>query len=140
MISDITFDEGALMATEVYNTTAEIVYLPFSIPRFVLEKEGWFEKVFDRVLEMSGQRDIDFQLFTRFSRRFLLKGEDETAIRAFFTPELIRFLEKREIYHIESNGEALLIFKYLRPAKVEEVTKMLAYSKELVLHFGSGEA
>lgn len=135
MISDITFDEGALMATEVYNTTAEIIYLPFSIPRFVLEKEGWFDKVFDRVLEMSGQRDIDFQLFTRFSKRFLLKGEDEAAIRDFFTPELIRFLEKREIYHIESNGEALLIFKYLRPARVEEVTKMLAYSKELVRNF-----
>lgn len=132
MISDITFDEGALMATEVYNTTVEIVYLPQDIPRFILEKEQLFDKLFDRVMEFSGQRDIDFQLFTKFSKKFLLKGEDEVAIRSFFTPELIEFLEQEDIYHIESNREALLLFKYLRPAKVDEVTKMLAFSERLL--------
>ena len=134
-ISDITFDEGAFMATEIYNTTAEVIHLPFKIPKFILEKEGFFDKVFDRVMEISGQRDIDFKLFTKFSKKFLLKGEDEIAIRDFFNENLILFLEQKEIYHIESNGEALLLFKYLRPARAEEVTKMLDFSKALIQRF-----
>jgi MFS superfamily sulfate permease-like transporter len=132
VISDITFDEGALMATEVYNTTVQIIHLPQAIPKFILEKEHFLDKVFDRVMEMSGQRDIDFQLFTKFSKKFLLKGADESAIRSFFTPQLIEFLERKDIYHIESNGEALLLFKYLRPAKAEEVTTMLSFSRRLL--------
>ncbi|MCI5082040.1 MAG: SulP family inorganic anion transporter [Saprospiraceae bacterium] len=131
-IADITFDEGALLATEVYNTTVQIVKLPFHIPKFILEKEGYFDKIFDRVIAFSGAKDIDFQLFTKFSRKFLLKGEDEETIRAFFTPELIRFFEKKDIYHVESNGEALLIFKYLRLAQAEETSKMLEFSEALV--------
>lgn len=132
VISDITFDEGALMATEVYKTTVQIIHLPKTIPLFILEKEHFLDKLFDRVMEMSGQRDIDFQLFTKFSKKFLLKGENETAIRSFFTPALIEFLEHEDIYHIESNGDALLLFKYLRPAKAEELQKMLDYAQKLL--------
>lgn len=131
-ISDITFDEGALMATEVYNTTVQVLRLPKPVPKFVLEAEGFFDKIFDRVLAFSGQKDIDFQLFKQFSSQFLLKGEDEEAIRNLFTPGMIRFLESENIYHIESNGEALLIFRYLRLARVEEMQNMLAFSEELV--------
>ncbi|GAB5551916.1 MAG: hypothetical protein Sapg2KO_15070 [Saprospiraceae bacterium] len=132
VISDITFDEGALMATEVYKTTVQIIHLPAVIPLFILEKEHFLDKLFDRVMEMSGQRDIDFQLFTKFSKKFLLKGENEAAIRSFFTPALIEFLEQEDIYHIESNGDALLLFKYLRPAKAEELQKMLDFAQKLL--------
>lgn len=131
-ISDITFDEGALLATEVYHTTIQLLQLPFSIPSFVVEEEGLFDKIFDRVMAFSGQKDIDFELFTNFSDKFLLKGEDEDAIRDFFSPELIRFLEQESIYHIESNGEALLIFQYLRLARTEETTKMVDFSERLI--------
>lgn len=131
-ISDITFDEGALLATEVYHTTIQLLQLPFEIPRFAVEQEGLFDKIFDRVMAFSGKKDIDFELFTTFSDKFLLKGENETAIRELFTPELINFLEAQSIYHIESNGEALLIFKYLRLARTEEITKMVEFSEKLI--------
>ncbi|MEL7124256.1 MAG: SulP family inorganic anion transporter, partial [Bacteroidota bacterium] len=131
-MADITFDEGALQASEVYHTTVQVIHLPFEIPRFILEKEGFFDKIFDRVLALSGQKDIDFQLFTKFSNRFLLKGEDEAIIRAFFTEELILFFENTDVYHVESNGEALLIFQYLRLARTEEASKMLMFSEDLI--------
>lgn len=131
-ISDVTFDEGALLAAEVYHTTTQLLQLPFTIPRFAIEQEGLFDKIFDRVMAFSGQKDIDFELFTKFSDKFLLKGDDEAAIRSFFTPKLIQFLEQESIYHIESNGEALLIFKYLRLARTEETTKMVEFSERLI--------
>ncbi|MFT4759138.1 MAG: MFS superfamily sulfate permease-like transporter [Paraglaciecola sp.] len=131
-ISDITFDEGALIATEVYHTTTQLLRLPFEIPKFVVEKEGFFDKIFDRMMAFTGQKDIDFELYTDFSDRFLLKGEDEKTIREFFTAELIHFLELDNVYHIESNGEALLIFRYLRLGRTEEISSMLDFSEHLI--------
>lgn len=131
-IADITFDEGAMLATEVYKSTIQVIRLPFNIPGFVLEKEGFFDKIFDQIMALSGQEDIDFQLFPQFSKRFLLKAENQSAIRTFFTADLISFLENEEIYHIESNGEALLIFQYLRLAQTNEIAKMLRFSEQLL--------
>ena len=138
-IADITFDEGALQATEVYHTTVQVVHLPFEMPAFVLEREGFFDKIFDRVLAFSGQKDIDFELFTDFSKKFLLKARDEKSVRQLFTKDLIRFFENEDIYHIESNGEALLIFKYLRLANANELTNMVAYSERLLQHLQQTE-
>jgi len=94
-----------------------------------------FEKVFDKVKVFSGVRgDIDFKKYSDFSNKFQLSGEDENAIRNFFTEGLIRFLEQNEIHHIESNGEALMIFKYLHIARTDEVKNMLAFSHNLLTH------
>ena len=134
-IADIVFDEGALLALEVYQTTVQIIRLPVSIPRFIIDKEGLFEKVFDKVKVFSGVRgDIDFKKYSDFSNKFQLSGEDENAIRNFFTEGLIRFLEQNEIHHIESNGEALMIFKYLHIARTDEVKNMLTFSHNLLTH------
>ena len=136
-ISDIVFDEGALLALEVYQTTVQVVRLPSLIPTFVIDKEGLFDKVFDRVKVFSGARgDINFKKYSGFSNKFQLSGEDELAIREFFTADLISFLEKNEIHHIESNGEALMIFKYLHIARTDEVQNMLSFGLELLRHMG----
>lgn len=137
-IADIVFDEGALLALEVYQTTVQVVRMPYSIPRFIIDKEGLFEKVFNRVKVFSGAKgDINFKKYAGFSNKFQLRGEDEEAIRAFFTDNLISFLEQNEIHHIESNGEALMIFKYLHIARTDEVQNMLTFSRNLLGHMTS---
>jgi len=134
-ISDIVFDEGALLALEVYQTTVQVIRLPSPIPKFIIDKEGLFDKVFEKVKVFSGKKpDIDFVKHTGFSGKFQLSGKDEEGIRAFFTDDLIKFLEENEIHHIESNGEALMIFKYLHIAKTDEVKNMLAFSHNLLGH------
>lgn len=133
-LSDITFDEGALIATEVYHTTVQVIELPFDIPQFSLESEGLLEKIFDRVKAFPKYRDIDFKSFVQFSSNFQLRGENEDAIRKFITPELVAYLESNETYHIESDGGTLLIFKALRFAKINEINKMLEFSEKLVDH------
>ena len=134
-IADIVFDEGALLALEVYQTTVQIVRLPSAIPRFIIDKEDLFDKIFDRVKVFSGAKgDINFVKYADFSGKFQLSGEDENAIITFFTDELIRFLEQNEIHHIESNGEALMIFKYIHIARTDEVQNMLNFSHNLLKH------
>jgi hypothetical protein len=127
-ISDVTFDEGALIAREVYHITLQILHIPFTPPLFSMEKEGFMDKIM-MVVEPS---DIDFQDFKHFSRKFLLKGPDKESIRKCFTPELIRFFERNDIYHLESNGEALLVFKHVRLASPNEMMKMISFSERLV--------
>ena len=134
-IADIVFDEGALLALEVYQTTVQIIRLPTSIPKFIIDKEGLFDKIFNRVKVLSGgSRDINFKKNKVFSNKFLLSGEKEGEIREFFTEDLIKFLEENEIHHIESNGEALMIFKYLHVAKTNEVQNMLTFGLNLLKH------
>jgi MFS superfamily sulfate permease-like transporter len=136
-IADIVFDEGAMLALEVYQTTVQIVRLPSRIPQFIVDKEGLFDKIFERVKVFSrSNRDISFMKYPGFSLKFHLSGEDENAIRTFFTDDLIRFLEENEIHHIESNGEALMIFKYVHIARTEEVQNILDFSYNLLKHMG----
>lgn len=130
-VSDITFDEGALMATEVYHTTAQIIHLDFDIPEFVIEPEGLFDKIFERVIPFQGKKDIDFKYFKKFSNQLLLKGPDEESIRKFFNDDLIRFFEDNDIYHIESDGRSLLIFKSFRFARINEIEAMLEFTDKL---------
>ncbi len=133
-IADIVFDEGAMLSLEVFHTTVHIVRLNQNIPRFSIEKEGLFDKIFDRVKALSGYTDHDFKLYPQISKKLLLMGEDDQAIKSLFTKGLVKYLEKHEIQHIESNGEALIIFKYLHIAPADEVQNMLNFSKELLDH------
>jgi MFS superfamily sulfate permease-like transporter len=131
-IADVTFNESFSVASEVHHATVQVVYLPTEIPKFILEKEGIFDKIFDKIMAFSGYRDIDFELYTGFSNKFLLLGENQEEIRNFFQKSLIEYLEQEEIYHIESNGKALLIFKKLKFAKTNEMLEILKFSERLV--------
>lgn len=133
-ISDITFDEGALHAAQVYHTTIGVIHLRTALPDFTLEKEEFF----DRLMEFAGYRDIDFKLFPKFSSKFLVKGDDEEELRAFFTEERLTFFEEEEVYHIESRGTRLLIFRYLRLGGATELVRMAAFCRKLV-HVLAGE-
>ena len=49
-----------------------------------MEKEGIIEKIFDRVIAFAGHKDIDFEMYPNFSKKFLVSGNDEQKIRSFF--------------------------------------------------------
>ncbi|MGB3588400.1 MAG: solute carrier family 23 protein [Tunicatimonas sp.] len=126
-IGDVSLKD-AFISFETYRLTVEVLSLPFILPIFSLEEESFL----DRISVIAAQQDIDFNEYRNFSRKFLLQGTDEAGIRALFTANLIHFLEKSDIYHLESNGKELLIFRHLRIASPREILKMVAYSKNLV--------
>ena len=97
----------------------------------LLEKEGVLEKIFDRVMAFTGYKDIDFKMYPDFSKKFLLMGNNEPEIREFFTDEVIRFFENHQIYHLESNGEALIIFDKIKLARTDETIAFIDYGNEL---------
>ena len=130
-IADVTFSEGSAFTAETFNTTLMTLKLNKKIPIFTMEKEGVFERIFDQVMAFTGYKDIDFEMYPGFSRKFLIMGNQEAEIRAFFTDEIIRFLENHQIYHLESNGEALVIFDKIKLARTDETIAFIDYGKEL---------
>lgn len=130
-IADVTFSEGAAFTAETFNTTLMVLKLNKKIPVFTMEKEGVFEKLFDRVMAYTGYKDIDFDMYPDFSKKFLIMGNNESDIRSFFTDEIIRFFENHQIYHLESNGDSLVIFDKIKLARTDETMAFIDYGKEL---------
>jgi len=130
-IADVTFSEGAAFTAETFNTTLKVLKLNKKIPVFTMEKEGVLEKIFDRMMAFTGYKDIDFEMYPNFSKKFLIMGNKESEIRSFFTDEIIRFFENHQIYHLESNGEALVIFDKIKLARTDETVAFIEYGKEL---------
>ena len=130
-IADVTFNEGQAFTAETFNTTLMILKLNKKIPVFTMEKEAVLEKLFDRVMAFTGYKDIDFEMYPDFSNKFLLMGNNESEIRSFFTVEIVRFFENNQIYHLESNGEAIIIFDKIKLARTDETIAFIDYAKEL---------
>ena len=131
-ISDVTFNDGAAFSSETFNTTVMFLKINKDIPVFAMEKEGIIEKIFDRVIAFTGHKDIDFEMYPDFSKKFLVTGNNETKIRSFFTDDLISFFENTQIYHLESNGKGLIIFDKIKLARTDETIALINYSKQLI--------
>lgn len=98
-------------------------------PVFTMEKEGFFEKVAD----MATSKDIDFEDHPVFSDKFLLRGPKEDEVRNFFTPDILYLIESNPIYHFESNGSKLIIYRFDKKKKEKEVAELIRFGKRLVL-------
>ncbi len=130
-IFDVIFEEGAMLSKEVYTATMQLIHLPFKIPAFVLKGEGFFDKFFDRLLAVHDQ-DINFEEAPAFSKRYHLTGENPSEVKDFFSKSLITLLENEDIYHIESNENSIILFKSLKPAKINEIQKMVSFGEQLI--------
>jgi hypothetical protein len=69
------------------------------------------ENIFHKIGSAFGYKDIDFQENEVFSKSYLLRGEDETAIRALFHPGRLTFFEQHKGWCVEGASEWLAIYK-----------------------------
>ncbi|MEL7148309.1 MAG: hypothetical protein AAFO69_18185, partial [Bacteroidota bacterium] len=64
---------------------------------------------------------------------FLLKGPDEQSIRSFFHPGIIRKVEQYPHFHMESNGEAILLYRFDQSNEDSSITELIRFGKMLAL-------
>lgn len=74
---------------------------------FSLRPEG----VWNQLGGWSGHGDINFDSHPRFSRDYLLKGDDEAAIRELFTDDVLEFYERHAELITEGEGNKLLLYR-----------------------------
>ena len=128
-IVDITFDEGALMAAEVHNMTMLSIRFNGVIPNFELDKE----RIFSRLLDLAIKEDISIE--EDFNSRFSVKGNNKADIKHFFNKDLRSFINQNDKYHIESNQNVILIFRYFRIMSITEIKELVHFGEHLTKQF-----
>jgi len=90
-----------------------------SLPRFTL----WPERLLSKLGAMIGAQDIDFVEHPEFSKSFVLKGDDESAIRDFLDVEKLDFLAERKGAYIETAPDRFIYFrgKRRKPERIREL-------------------
>lgn len=132
VVQDVDFHEGEFQVKVDRQATVAVISGTRKMPLFTLEKEH----LFDRVAALAGYDDIDFKDFKKFSNKFRLKGEDETAIRLFFNVELLEFLQNGTSYRLESTGDSMLVFGKERILSEREIEELIEFCSTLLSKLG----
>ncbi|MBZ0267042.1 hypothetical protein K8I85_02700 [bacterium] len=89
------------------------------------------EKITDKVAAAFGKGDIDFEHRPEFSKRMLLRGEDEAAIRRLFDATRMRFFEQNAGWSVECDGEWLVVYRARHDCRPENLDAFLADARRI---------
>lgn len=83
------------------------------------------EHVFHKLGSMMGYQDIDFETNPAFSKRYLLRGPDDAAIRSAFTMRVLMFFEAEEGLCVESDGRTLIVYRHSKQVRPEALREFV---------------
>jgi hypothetical protein len=87
-----------------------VVYLEpanLNLPMFALRPEHFFH----RIISALGYQDIDFGQRPEFSKQYLLRGQDELAIRQTFNNRVLAFFESYPGTCVDAGGNQLFVYR-----------------------------
>jgi|BarGraNGADG00212_1021973.scaffolds.fasta_scaffold05326_4 hypothetical protein len=90
------------------------------------------ENVFHKLGQVFGYQDIDFESNPDFSSRYLVRGPDETAIRAALYPETLSFFAEHEGWTVEIRSGTVGIYRAGQRSKPEDVRTFLEEAREVL--------
>lgn len=90
-------------------------------PSFELKPENTLHKIG----QIFGYQDIDFASFPTFSKKYLLRGADESEIRQLFTAQVIHFFESNQNLCIEAHDSTLIFYKPFKRCKPGEIVEFI---------------
>jgi hypothetical protein len=99
------------------------------LPRFQLHPEDAF---FHGIAKAFGMKDINFESHPKFSRSYLLRGQDEDQIRIRFHPGVLSFLEDHLNYSVEGSGSHLILWRSDQLVQPEDIENFMRLGEELV--------
>jgi hypothetical protein len=84
------------------------------------------EHIFHKIGQAFGYQDIDFDGHEEFSKHYLLRGQDETAVRAVFGPETLSLLGGDPGWSVQACGGRLAVFRASKRVKPPVLPAFLA--------------
>jgi hypothetical protein len=107
-IFDYQFVTGSGKSTKTWRYTVLCIQFDGqAAPTFSLRPENFG----DKIISWFRSSDIDFDTHPTFSKRYLLRGDDEAAVRALFTPPVLEYFEDRKALCAEAMGQTLLVYR-----------------------------
>lgn len=90
-----------------YQTVVYLEPLNVALPMFSLRPEN----LFHRMLSVFGYQDIDFGQRPEFSQQYILRGQNELAIRQTFNDRVLSFFEGYAGTCVDAGGNQLFIYR-----------------------------
>ena len=106
-VFDYQYTTGSKNSATFYQSVVYLEPANLNLPYFSLRPEGFTSKV----LSAFGYQDIDFGQRPEFSRQYLLRGQDEQAIRRTFSDGLLAFYESYPGTSTDGGGNQLFIYR-----------------------------
>ena len=126
-IFDYRYTTGGGKNSHTWRQTVALFPAGDGLPDFVLAPEN----IFHRIGKLFGYQDVDFDENREFSSRYLLRGRDETAIRAAFTSDRLAFLAGEPGWTIEARSGHLAVYKARRRVRPEELQTFVSDSQRV---------
>jgi hypothetical protein len=121
-IFDYSYTVGSGKNKNTYRQTAVCLESPdLQIPDFELRPEHFFH----RIGSMFGYQDIDFADYPEFSRKYLLRGTSEAAIRRVFDVDVVARIESLDGVSIEGDANRLVFYRHAKRGRPEELRRLL---------------
>jgi len=126
--ADITTQEGARTTLDIQSLTVLKISGMKEFPKFFMDRETMVDKLNNLILG----GDVNFESHPKFSANFILRGEDEVAVRLFFNPSILNFFESNPTFFLISNGQDLLFRSEYRLLNTKEVEVLMSKATELL--------
>ena len=107
-VFDYVYVTGSGKSRQVHKQS--VVYLEpanLRVPYFSLRPENFLHKI----IAAFGYQDIDFGQRPQFSNHYILRGQDEPAIRQVFSDRLLSFYESYGGTCTDAGGNQLILFR-----------------------------
>jgi hypothetical protein len=131
---DYRYTTGSGNHSRTHRQTVAAIHLPERrLPGFELRPEN----VFHKIASAFKYQDIDFSTHPGFSGRYLLRGEDEQAVRRLFETRLLSFFERKTGWSVEGGGDWILLYRQEKRPKPEELRTFLQECEEIARVFES---
>ena len=124
---DYHYTTGSRKSRSTYAQTVIVFNIDKELPYFELRPEHFLDKIGALV----GYDDIDFHEDQQFSKSYLLKGKDKTAVQLLFHLNIRNYFLKSDKWCVEGGGKVLLIYKNNKTIKVDLLPQFLNQTLEI---------
>jgi len=120
-IFDYSYTTGSGKNRSVHNFTCALAKYDAKteFPQFSLVPENFFNRLTDKLFMHS---DINFDNYPEFSKKYLLRGNNEEEVRRLFSSAVLSSLEMKNDLRIFASGRYILYYSsgFVKADKIEE--------------------
>jgi hypothetical protein len=127
-VMDFQYTTGSGDDTHTYQQT--VFYMESEkllLPGFTLRPEG----LFDKITNVFGYKDIDFEFYPIFSKKYFLRGKDEGLIRNTFTDSIIQYYEQHPGISTEGEGNKIIYYSGSKIVPADQIQQLIQQGYEL---------
>ncbi len=121
-VFDYRYTTGGGKNSHTWTQTVAVIPGSGGLPDFALQPEHWW----DKIGEILGHKDINFEASPEFSKHYLLKGPDEGRIRAAFGAQALGYFAQHPDWSVEVKDDAMAIYRRAKRPKAEEMQGFVA--------------